>query len=120
MDTKVWMAVMSVMSQATIAMADGKITAAEGASLVDTMLKAFNINTGDILEKTLAAFADGQLTADEIVGILTALLSLFGINVTGVQDLFGFETRDGNIYIRIGEDLLNKITLKTPDVTLVK
>ena len=65
-----------------------------------------------VMSQAMMAMADGKLTADEVTGLVTALLKAFGVDVSGVEDLFGFETRDGNIYIRLGKGLLEKLTVK--------
>lgn len=65
-----------------------------------------------LMTQAMNDLADGKLTADEMVGLVTALLKIVGVKVEGVNDLFGFETRDGNVYIRLGKDLLEKLSLK--------
>ena len=65
-----------------------------------------------LMTQAMTAMADGKITPDEMVNLVTALLKAVGIDVGGVEDLFGFETKDGNIYIRIGKDLLDKISVK--------
>jgi hypothetical protein len=46
MSYKILMAVMTVLSQAMLAMADGKLTADEMLGLVTALLKAFGIDVG--------------------------------------------------------------------------
>lgn len=65
-----------------------------------------------VMSQAMMAMADGKLTADELMGLITTMLKAFGIDVSGVEDLFGFETKDGNIYIRLGKGLLEKLTVK--------
>ena len=65
-----------------------------------------------LMTQAMNDLADGKLTSDEMVGLVSALLKIVGIKVEGVNDLFGFETREGNVYIRIGKDLLDKLALK--------
>ena len=66
-----------------------------------------------VLSQLMIALADGKLTGDEMMNILTGLMKTFGIPV-GAGDLFTFEAVDGGIYIKIGGDLLKKISVNIP------
>lgn len=65
----------------------------------------------DTLLKLMAAAADGQITVDEVWPILVSIASAFGVDLTK-DDLWGFEAKDGSIYLKINKSLLDKLSLK--------
>lgn len=62
-----------------------------------------------LLNEVAMALSDGKLTADEATAFIQTVLKMFNIDL-GFGDLFTFESKDGDLYIVIKRQLMEKIS----------